>query len=30
VRTHTQAVLKKLGVHSSLAAVALARRAGLC
>jgi DNA-binding NarL/FixJ family response regulator len=29
VRTHTQAVLRKLGVHSSLAAVALARRAGL-
>jgi DNA-binding NarL/FixJ family response regulator len=29
VRTHTQSVLKKLGVHSSLAAVALARRAGL-
>jgi DNA-binding NarL/FixJ family response regulator len=29
VRTHTQSILSKLGVHSSLAAVALARRAGL-
>ncbi len=29
VRTHAQNVLRKLGVHSSLAAVALARRAGL-
>ncbi len=29
VRTHTQKVLGKLGVHSSLAAVAAARRAGL-
>jgi DNA-binding NarL/FixJ family response regulator len=29
VRTHMQSVLSKLGVHSSLAAVALARRAGL-
>jgi DNA-binding NarL/FixJ family response regulator len=29
VRTHAQHVLRKLGVHSSLAAVALARRAGL-
>jgi DNA-binding NarL/FixJ family response regulator len=29
LRTHIQAVLRKLGVHSSLAAVALARRAGL-
>jgi DNA-binding NarL/FixJ family response regulator len=29
VRTHAQHVLRKLGVHSSLAAVALARKAGL-
>jgi DNA-binding NarL/FixJ family response regulator len=29
VRTHMQSILAKLGVHSSLAAVALARRAGL-
>jgi DNA-binding NarL/FixJ family response regulator len=29
VRTHAQNVLRKLGVHSSLAAVAVARRAGL-
>ncbi|MEU3396862.1 response regulator transcription factor [Streptomyces filamentosus] len=29
VRTHTQNVLGKLGVHSTLAAVALARRAGV-
>lgn len=29
VRTHMQNILNKLGVHSSLAAVALARRAGL-
>ncbi len=29
VRTHAQNVLRKLGVHTSLAAVALARRAGL-
>jgi DNA-binding NarL/FixJ family response regulator len=29
VRTHMQGVLTKLGVHSSLAAVALARRAGI-
>jgi DNA-binding NarL/FixJ family response regulator len=29
VRTHTQSILRKLGVHSSLAAVAVARRAGL-
>lgn len=29
VRTHAQHVLRKLGVHSSLAAVALARRSGL-
>jgi|1185.fasta_scaffold151680_2 DNA-binding NarL/FixJ family response regulator len=28
VRTHTQKILAKLGVHTSLAAVALARRAG--
>ncbi|MTE19404.1 response regulator [Streptomyces sp. TRM43335] len=30
VRTHMQNVLGKLGVHSTLAAVALARRAGVC
>jgi DNA-binding NarL/FixJ family response regulator len=30
VRTHMQSILSKLGVHSSLAAVAMARRAGLC
>ena len=29
VRTHTQSILGKLGVHSSLAAVTLARRAGV-
>lgn len=29
VRTHMQSILSKLGVHSSLAAVAMARRAGL-
>ena len=29
VRTHMQSILAKLGVHSSLAAVALARRAGV-
>lgn len=29
VRTHAQHVLRKLGVHSSLAAVALARQAGM-
>jgi DNA-binding NarL/FixJ family response regulator len=29
VRTHTQSILNKLGVHSSLAAVTLARRAGV-
>ena len=29
VRTHTQSILVKLGVHSSLAAVNLARRAGV-
>lgn len=29
VRTHMQSILAKLGVHSSLAAVAMARRAGL-
>ena len=29
VRTHMQNVLGKLGVHSTLAAVALARRAGV-
>jgi DNA-binding NarL/FixJ family response regulator len=29
VRTHTQSILAKLGVHSSVAAVTLARRAGL-
>ena len=29
VRTHTQSILRKLGVHSSLAAVAIARHAGL-
>ena len=29
VRTHTQSILSKLGVHSSLAAVTLARRAGV-
>jgi DNA-binding NarL/FixJ family response regulator len=29
VRTHMQSILGKLGVHSSLAAVAMARRAGL-
>lgn len=29
VRTHAQNILRKLGVHSSLAAVALARRAGM-
>jgi DNA-binding NarL/FixJ family response regulator len=29
VRTHTQSILTKLGVHSSLAAVTLARRAGV-
>jgi DNA-binding NarL/FixJ family response regulator len=29
VRTHMQSILAKLGVHSSLAAVAIARRAGL-
>ena len=29
VRTHVQSVLHKLGVHSSLRAVALAREAGL-
>jgi DNA-binding NarL/FixJ family response regulator len=29
VRTHSQKILSKLGVHSSLAAVRLARRAGL-
>ncbi|HEX6919216.1 MAG TPA: response regulator transcription factor [Actinomycetes bacterium] len=29
VRTHTQKVLSKLGVHTSLAAVAVARRAGI-
>jgi DNA-binding NarL/FixJ family response regulator len=29
VRTHMQSILSKLGVHSSLAAVAVARRAGL-
>ena len=29
VRTHTQNIFTKLGVHTSLAAVALARRAGL-
>jgi DNA-binding NarL/FixJ family response regulator len=29
VRTHSQHILSKLGVHSSLAAVRLARRAGL-
>ena len=29
VRTHTQSILSKLGVHSSLAAVNLARRAGV-
>jgi len=29
VRTHTQSILGKLGVHSSLAAVALARDAGI-
>jgi DNA-binding NarL/FixJ family response regulator len=29
VRTHMQNILSKLGVHSSLAAVAVARRAGL-
>jgi DNA-binding NarL/FixJ family response regulator len=28
VRTHTQSILTKLGVHTSLAAVTLARRAG--
>lgn len=30
VRTHMQSVLGKLGVHSSLAAVALGRRIGIC
>lgn len=29
VRTHTQSILTKLGVHTSLAAVTLARRAGV-
>ncbi len=29
VRTHTQSILNKLGVHTSLAAVTLARRAGV-
>jgi DNA-binding NarL/FixJ family response regulator len=29
VRTHTQSILSKLGVHSSLAAVTIARRAGV-
>jgi DNA-binding NarL/FixJ family response regulator len=29
VRTHTQSILAKLGVHSSLAAVAVARQAGV-
>jgi DNA-binding NarL/FixJ family response regulator len=29
VRTHTQSILAKLGVHSSVAAVTLARRSGL-
>ncbi|SFL25539.1 response regulator transcription factor [Geodermatophilus ruber] len=29
VRTHTQSILNKLGVHSSLAAVTLARKAGV-
>jgi DNA-binding CsgD family transcriptional regulator len=29
VRTHMQNVLGKLGVHSTLAAVAVARRAGI-
>jgi DNA-binding NarL/FixJ family response regulator len=30
VRTHTQSILAKLGVHSSVAAVTLARRSGFC
>jgi DNA-binding NarL/FixJ family response regulator len=29
VRTHVQSILTKLGVHSTVAAITLARRAGL-